>query len=189
MSDDEVPPAPEWLPQAVWEHIWRTRSEEGQRQFARDEVEKYLKTQGNTVSGFGEDLAFAFGAQPGQKMVENHLLLTTIGRKSGNEYTTPLIFFKGDGDDLVVIGSFGGMPKHPQWYKNLLVNPQGWVQIGDLRWPVKIHVAEGEERARLWEHVEKYFKLWAHFQKFVDRPFPVVILSRSGPEKKVEALQ
>jgi deazaflavin-dependent oxidoreductase (nitroreductase family) len=187
MSEQEVPPAPDWLPQEVWAQVWRTRSEEGQRQFAREEVAKYLQTKGDMVSGFGEDLAFAFGAEPGQKMVDNHLLLTHIGRKSGKEYTTPLIFLKGDGDDHIVIGSFGGLPKHPQWVLNLLAHPEAAVQVGDRRWPVKARFAEGEERARLWERVEKYFKLWAHFQKFVDREFAVVILSRSGPPQAVES--
>jgi deazaflavin-dependent oxidoreductase (nitroreductase family) len=189
MTTEEMPPPPDFLSQEVWEHIWSTRSVEGQREFARVELETYLKTKGDTVSGFGDDLAFAFGGQPGMKMADNHLLLTTIGRKSGQKRTTPLIFLSGEQDtDLVVIGSFAGLPNNPAWYLNLVANPEATVQIANERWTVVARVTEGEERARLWEKVEKYFKLWAYFQKFVDRQFPVVVLSQKGPKEPAEQI-
>ncbi len=51
------------------------------------------------------------------------VLLTTVGARSGQPHTTP-VCVQEDGDRLVVAGSMGGMPTHPQWYKNLLVNPE-----------------------------------------------------------------
>ena len=56
------------------------------------------------------------------------LLLTTTGRKSGNEWTTPLIYDK-DGDDVIVVASKGGAPRDPDWYRNLSVHPEVGVQI------------------------------------------------------------
>src|SRR4051812_38332266 len=56
------------------------------------------------------------------------LLLTTIGRKSGQPRTTPLIYL-ADGDDLVVVASKAGMDEHPLWYTNLLANADVEVEV------------------------------------------------------------
>jgi deazaflavin-dependent oxidoreductase (nitroreductase family) len=56
------------------------------------------------------------------------LLLTTKGRRSGEERTTPLIYGK-DGDRYVVVASKGGAPENPDWYRNLSVNPAVEVQV------------------------------------------------------------
>ena len=63
------------------------------------------------------------------------LLLTTIGRKSGLQRTTPLIFAR-DGDNYLVVASMGGAPQHPQWYRNLVANPHVQLQVqADRRHP------------------------------------------------------
>ncbi|HSN83260.1 MAG TPA: nitroreductase/quinone reductase family protein, partial [Polyangiales bacterium] len=56
------------------------------------------------------------------------LLLTTIGRKSGEPRTAPLLFIE-DGDDVIVVASQGGLPKDPLWSRNLQANPECEVQI------------------------------------------------------------
>src|SRR5919202_5857152 len=56
------------------------------------------------------------------------LLLTTTGRRSGKDYTTPLIYGE-DGGRYLVVASRGGAPEHPQWYRNLLVQPSVQVQV------------------------------------------------------------
>jgi proline iminopeptidase len=70
------------------------------------------------------------------------LLLTTTGRKSGNETTAPLIFGM-DGDNPVIVASKGGAPEHPGWYKNLVKNPTATVQIKDEVFQVRPRDAEG----------------------------------------------
>src|SRR5690606_35398396 len=55
-------------------------------------------------------------------------LLTTTGRKSGEPRTTPLLYLRR-GDRVIVVASQGGMPKHPQWYRNLQVTPEVEVEI------------------------------------------------------------
>ncbi len=54
------------------------------------------------------------------------LLLTCVGRKSGEKRTVPLVFLS-HGDDMVVVGSLAGYDKHPTWYLNIRANPQCWV--------------------------------------------------------------
>ena len=73
------------------------------------------------------------------------LLLTTVGRKSGRESTTPLIFGM-DGDNPVIVASKGGAPKHPGWYRNLVKNPAAHVQIKGEKFPVRARDAEGGAR-------------------------------------------
>jgi len=73
------------------------------------------------------------------------LLLTTTGRGTGRETTTPLIY-NLDGDTPVIVASKGGAPDHPGWFKNLAKNPEVGVQIKADRFRARARVAEGEER-------------------------------------------
>ncbi len=50
------------------------------------------------------------------------VLLRTVGAKSGNPHTAPMRFLV-DGESLIVVASCGGVPRHPQWYRNLVANP------------------------------------------------------------------
>ena len=77
------------------------------------------------------------------------LLLDHVGAKSGTRRTSPLLYFR-DGDDLVIVASKGGFPKHPAWYHNLMANPETTVQVESERRQVHARVATPEERARLW---------------------------------------
>ena len=68
------------------------------------------------------------------------LLLDHVGAKSGAKRTSPLLYFR-DGDDVVIVASKGGYPKHPAWYHNLMANPDTAVQIGPEHRPVHARVA------------------------------------------------
>jgi proline iminopeptidase len=105
------------------------------------------------------------------------LLLTTVGRKSGRESTTPLIYGL-DGDNPVIVASKGGAPDHPGWYKNLVKNPAAHVQIKGDKFPARARDAEGEERERLWRMMNT---IWPHYDEYAqktDREIPVVVLER-----------
>jgi proline iminopeptidase len=78
------------------------------------------------------------------------LLLTTTGRNTGKQSTTPLIYAQ-DGDRYVIIASHGGAPTHPGWYRNLVKNPEVEVQVGEETMFARARTAEGEERERLWQ--------------------------------------
>jgi F420H(2)-dependent quinone reductase len=103
------------------------------------------------------------------------LLLDHRGRKSGKVFTTPLLYM-ADGDDVVVVASQGGLPKHPQWYLNLCAHPDTHVQIGGQRRAVVAVTADAEQRARLWPRLVDAYADFATYQTWTDREIPVVIL-------------
>ena len=78
------------------------------------------------------------------------LLLTTTGRKSGEKYIFPL-FYGEDGKSYIVVASKGGAPEHPNWYRNLVANPEVEVQVGTKKLKAKARTATGAERDKLWE--------------------------------------
>ena len=91
------------------------------------------------------------------------LLLDHVGAKSGTKRTSPLLYVE-DGDDVVVVASKGGFPKHPAWYHNLMANPDTTVQIGTEQRPVHARVATPEERERLWPVAVKAYHGYADYQ-------------------------
>ena len=105
------------------------------------------------------------------------LLLTTRGRRSGEERTTPLIH-RVDGDNWVVVASKGGAPSHPSWYENLVADADATIQVeGDVI-PVRACDAEGAERERLWSLMTEVWPAYDEYQAKTDRQIPVVVFSR-----------
>jgi proline iminopeptidase len=106
------------------------------------------------------------------------LLLTTTGRKSGNESTTPLIYdLDGDGNP-VIVASKGGAREHPGWYENLAKTPEVTVQILGDTFRAHARVAGGQERERLWAQMND---MWPHYDEYAEktgREIPVVVLQR-----------
>jgi deazaflavin-dependent oxidoreductase (nitroreductase family) len=104
------------------------------------------------------------------------LLLHHVGRKSGEERVTPLIYVE-DGEDLVIVGSMGGTPKHPAWFHNLTAAPDTEVELRGGRRKVRARVADAGERERLWPLVVEHYPAFATYQGRTEREIPVVILS------------
>ena len=109
------------------------------------------------------------------------LLLDHVGARSGKKRTSPLLYFP-DGENVILIASKGGYPKHPAWYHNLVANSDAIVQIGGERRPVRARVATAQERERLWPMAEKTYRGYADYQKrSKGREIPLVILEpRAG---------
>jgi deazaflavin-dependent oxidoreductase (nitroreductase family) len=105
------------------------------------------------------------------------LLLSTTGRTSGQERTTPLIH-RTDDDHWVVVASKGGAPDHPAWYKNLESDPQATIQVKDERIPVRARTAQGEERERLWGLMAEVWPAYDDYQRKTERQIPVVVFER-----------
>lgn len=78
------------------------------------------------------------------------ILVTMTGAKSGRELCSPLVY-STDGDDVVIIASKAGAPSHPNWYHNLVANPEVTVEIGTEKWQATAQLAEGDERKRLFD--------------------------------------
>lgn len=104
------------------------------------------------------------------------LLLRTVGRRTGEPRTNALLYVP-TGTGWAVFGSTGGGPKHPGWYHNLLADPAVEIQIGRRRIPVRARVAEGEERAQLWQRGNEVNDgSYDDYQSRTDRVIPVVVL-------------
>ena len=103
------------------------------------------------------------------------VLLTTTGRKSGKQRTTPL-FGLADGENWTVIASQGGHPEHPNWYLNLRDNPEVALQVGSETMRMRAETAEGTERARLWKNMAAMYDGYDEYQKLTTRVIPVVVL-------------
>jgi deazaflavin-dependent oxidoreductase (nitroreductase family) len=103
------------------------------------------------------------------------LLLDHVGARSGVRRTSPLVYVS-DGDDVVIVASKGGYPRHPAWYHNLMANPDVAVQVGARRRPVHARVAGPEERERLWPMAVRTYSGYTGYQERTEREIPLVIL-------------
>ena len=105
------------------------------------------------------------------------LLLTVRGRRSNQPYRTALIYGR-DGDKVIVVASKGGAPEHPEWYRNLVANPEVEVQVAADRFTAHARTATDEERPALWKLMTSIWPAYDDYQKKTDRLIPVVILER-----------
>ncbi len=104
------------------------------------------------------------------------LLLTTIGRKSGQPRVAPLLYLR-DGEKLIVVASKGGMSQHPIWYRNLEANPEVEVEIGRERTKMLARRASDQEKAALWPRLVEMYTDYADYQARTQRNIPVIMLS------------
>ncbi len=111
------------------------------------------------------------------------LLLTHDGAKSGMRRVNPLAYFR-DGDDYVVVASKGGAPTNPDWYHNLLANPNASIEVGvDGRveeLEVTARPAEPEERERLWAMITEANPAFKAYEGKTARTLPVLVLTPVG---------
>lgn len=108
------------------------------------------------------------------------LLLEHVGRRSGKQFTTPLLYLR-NGDDLVIVASQGGLPKDPQWYLNLQAEPHVSVRVrGEGVRSVRARTASEDEREALWPRLVDLYADFAKYDRWADRVIPVVILERVG---------
>jgi deazaflavin-dependent oxidoreductase (nitroreductase family) len=168
MSNRENMVKPDFLSDEDWETLKdQTSSLERIRGDAKADVADYLANPEGRSTGAGPS-----GLPT--------LLLTCVGRKSGENRTTPLIFLQ-NGEDMIVVGSLAGYDTLPAWYLNISANPECWVQLDDVRRTAVAHDATDAERAELWPILTAMFPPWGFFQEQTDRPFSIVILSPTGP--------
>jgi deazaflavin-dependent oxidoreductase (nitroreductase family) len=103
------------------------------------------------------------------------VLLTTRGRRSGKPRTVPLCSLP-DGENVVVIASYGGLDRPPAWWLNLEADPQAELLAGRERRAVVARTAGPEERARLWAEVTARAPGYLEYERRTAREIPVVIL-------------
>ena len=103
------------------------------------------------------------------------LLLTTVGAKSGERRTTPVMYLP-DGERMVIFASLGGAPNNPAWYHNLVANPSTTVEVGPDTVAVEAVVTSGEERDLLFERQAELYPQFADYAQKTTRQIPVVAL-------------
>ena len=107
------------------------------------------------------------------------LLLTTRGRKSGEQRTVPVVPFIENGNTYV-IASMGGQPQHPAWFFNLEADPKVHVQIGPEHWNARAEVLPLEQRAPIWSRIIAAMPNFGQYQTKTSRVIPVVRLVREA---------
>ena len=105
------------------------------------------------------------------------LILTTTGRKSGEERQNALIYGMA-GENPTIVASRGGAPQHPAWYHNLRDQPTVEVQIRGDKFSAHARDATPEERPELWKQMTGLWPDYDTYQTKTDREIPVVILER-----------
>ncbi len=133
--------------------------------FGQEHVDRYRATDGEE----------GYSWQKGTTI----LLLTTRGRKSGTERTTPLIF-QPNGDDYLIVASRGGTDAPPGWYVNLQADPDVQVQIRGDVFRAHARDATPDEKPELWRKMAAVWPDYDEYQKKTDRDIPVVVLERTG---------
>ena len=131
------------------------------------------------MSDFNERVIAEFRANGGvvEMFGPRVVLLRTVGAKSGEPRTTPVVY-RRDGDRLIVFASKAGAPEHPAWFHNILADPDLTIEVGQEGEVVarKARAVElhGEERDRLFEQQATEIPTFREYEQKTTRKIPVV---------------
>jgi deazaflavin-dependent oxidoreductase (nitroreductase family) len=148
---------------AVWKPGGIVAEQTDRREYNRRLIEEFRANRGG-------------GPMAGRRL----LLLTTSGAKSGRPHTAPMMYIP-DGERLLVIASNIGAPSHPDWYRNLVANPDVTVEVGDQTYAARASTIVGAERERIWAGIVERYPFFAEHQAKTARQIPVVALERREP--------
>lgn len=132
--------------------------------FGKEHVDRYLETDGE---------------EGHEWQGTTTLLLTTTGRRSGEERIAPLIYRRW-GDSYLVVASNGGADTSPSWFFNIEADPQVSVQVEGERFPARARTAAAAERPEVWETMTEVWPAYDDYQQKTERQIPVVVLERAG---------
>ncbi|MEM7324384.1 MAG: nitroreductase family deazaflavin-dependent oxidoreductase [Actinomycetota bacterium] len=141
-------------------------------------MNQFLEFNKQVIEEFRANDGVCGGPFEGMPMI----LVNMVGAKSGRQLTTPLVY-STDGDDIVIIASAAGAPKHPNWYHNLVANPTVNIEVGADSWEATAELAEGDERRRLYDaqaEAMPQFKGYEESAGEVGREIPVFKLVRAA---------
>ncbi|MFF1698878.1 nitroreductase family deazaflavin-dependent oxidoreductase [Streptomyces sp. NPDC058257] len=130
--------------------------------FGKEHVKRYVETDGEE----GHDWQGT-----------TVLILTTTGRKSGEQRSTPLIY-RPHGDAVLVVASNGGADAPPLWFRNLEADPEVQVQVKGDRYTARARVATAEEKPGMWRTMAATWPAYDEYQQKTDRAIPIVVLER-----------
>lgn len=133
--------------------------------FGQEHVDRYVETDGEEGHDWEEGTTV--------------LILTTTGRKSGEERSTPLIY-QPHGDGYLVVASKGGADEPPSWYLNIETQPEVTVQVKDDRFAARARTATPDEKPDMWRTMTATWPAYDEYQQQTDREIPVVVLERTA---------
>jgi deazaflavin-dependent oxidoreductase (nitroreductase family) len=128
--------------------------------FGQEHVQRYVETD---------------GAEGHDWQGTTVLILTTTGRRTGEQRSTPLIY-QQHGDNYMVVASKGGADEPPLWYRNLEADPDVHVQVKGDRFAARARTATPEEKPELWRIMASTWPAYDEYQQKTDRDIPVVVL-------------
>jgi deazaflavin-dependent oxidoreductase (nitroreductase family) len=136
-------------------------------------------TMPEDVLAYNRTLIEQFRADAGKSLGNRPLLLlSTVGRRSGQERTSPMMYVRS-GDRLLVIASNNGAREDPQWYRNLLAGPSVTVELPGERFTARAEPLSGDDYDREWAGIKQIFPFFAEHEARAGRHIPVVALTRS----------
>jgi len=137
-------------------------------------------TMPEDMLAYNRKLIEEFRADGGKSMGNRPLLLlTTLGRRSGQERTSPMMYVRS-GDRVLVIASNNGAHDDPQWYRNLLVSPLVTVELPGERFTARAEPLSGDDYDREWAEIRRNFPFFAEHEARAGRRIPVVAMTRSA---------
>jgi|ERR1022692_732426 deazaflavin-dependent oxidoreductase (nitroreductase family) len=101
--------------------------------------------------------------------------LFTVGRKSGHTHSTMLTAPVVDGDTVILVASKGGDDRDPDWYKNIVVQPDVEVIIAGKRTLMRARSASADEKAELWPRIIASYHPYGNYRRRTERDIPIVI--------------
>ncbi len=132
------------------------------------------------VLAYNRTLIEQFRADGGKSLGDRPLLLlSTVGRRSGQERTSPMMYVRS-GDRLLVIASNNGAREDPQWYRNLQVDPAVTVELPGERFTAQAEPLSGDDYDREWAGIKQKFPFFAEHEARAGRRIPVVALLRTA---------
>jgi deazaflavin-dependent oxidoreductase (nitroreductase family) len=104
------------------------------------------------------------------------LLLHTRGARTGTERVNPVVYQQLDDGSLAIFASKAGAPTNPDWFHNLVANPEVEIEVGPDRRRMRARVAGASERRPIWEKQKTRMPGFSDYEKTTTRTIPVVIL-------------
>ena len=125
------------------------------------------------VNGAPSESTYTGG--PGTDKSYPHDDRCAVGRARGS------LVYSRDGDDIVIIASMGGAPRHPSWYHNIVANPRVTIEVDGAKFEANARITEGDERRRLYDqHAELHDSFTEYEAKTGGRVIPVIVLRRAA---------
>src|SRR5690349_6709957 len=133
-----------------------------------------------TIEAFRAKKGQVSGAWEGRPL----LLLTTIGAKSDQPRTTPVMYLR-EGDRLFIFASKRGAPTHPDWYHNRVGDPVVAVEIGDQTYQAIAKPVTGAERDQIYARWAQRYPQFRAYQEQTSRIIPVIKLERRNGQTRL----